>query len=121
MNVVQARRLAERNIARNPTSIVIKRIVDVDDGAGGSYKGEVELPAQTMRIFLSSMNQTKDVVGEGGQLQVQRWGLLAKWDADIQVDDKFEVDGRRFRVRSISLVRTGGVIVSHQVDLEEVS
>lgn len=121
MNAAQARRLTERNIARNPTSIVIKRIQDIDDGAGGSYKGEVELPAQTMRIFLSSMSQTKDIVGEGGQLQVQRWGLLAKWDADIQVDDKFEVDGRQFGIRSVSPVRTDGEIASYQADLEEVS
>lgn len=120
MNVAQARRLAERNIARNPTSIVIRRIQDIDDGAGGSYKGEVELPAQTMRIFMSGMSQQK-VVSEGGQLQVQRWGLLAKWDADIQVDDKFEVDGRAFGIRSIFPIRTGGEIVSCQVDLEEVS
>lgn len=121
MNVVQARRLAERNIARNPTSIVIKRIQDIDDGAGGSYKGEVELPAQVVRVFLSNLGQTKDVVGEGGQIQVQRWGLLAKWDADIQVDDKFEVDGRRFGIRSVFPVRTGGEIASYQADLEEVS
>lgn len=120
MNAAQARRNVERNIARNPTSIELKRIVDVDDGAGGSYKGEVELPAQTMRIFMSGMSQQK-VVSEGGQLQVQRWGLLAKWDADIQADDTFDVDSRQFRVRSISPARTGGQVVSLQVDLEEVS
>lgn len=122
MKASQARRLAERNIARNPLSVVIQRgVIEKPDGAGGTIIEPVMLPAQTMRIFLSAMSQTKDVVGEGGLIQVQRWGLLAKWDADIQVDDKFEVDGRRFGIRSIFPVRTGGEIASYQADLEEVS
>lgn len=120
MNATKVRQLAERSISRNPTSIVIRRAVDVEDGAGGSYKDKVALPAQTVRVFMSSMNQTKDIVGEGGQFQVQRWGLLTSWDADILVDDEFKIDGRQFRVRSISPVRAGGEIVSYQADLEEV-
>lgn len=123
MNVTQARRNAERQIARNPASIVINRLTETDDGAGGTIKTPVELPAQTVRIFLSAMSQTRTTgtVSEGGQIQVTRWGLLAKWDADIQVDDTFTHNGRRFRVRSVTPVAIGGQVVSRQVDLEEVS
>ena len=50
MNAAQARRNVERQIARNPSSIVIQRMREVDDGAGGSYRETVGLPAQTVRI-----------------------------------------------------------------------
>ncbi|HOB44153.1 MAG TPA: hypothetical protein PKH75_13425, partial [Bacillota bacterium] len=90
MNVAQARRNVERQIARNPTNIVIKRTQEVDDGAGGSYRETVELPAQTVRIFMSSM-QAQTVSKVGGQIQTQRWGLLATWDADIATGDEFQV------------------------------
>jgi len=141
MNVAQARRNVERQIARNPTNIVIKRTQEVDDGAGGSYRETVELPAQTVRIFMSSM-QAQTVSKVGGQIQTQRWGLLATWDADIATGDEFqvrewvflsptfpvyaiiltgEVDGRRFTVRTVSPASTGGAVTAIHADLEEVS
>ena len=89
MNAMQARRNVKRQIARNPTNIVIKRTQEVDDGAGGSYRETVELPAQTVRIFMSSM-QTQTVSKVGGQIQTQSWGLLATWDADIATGDEFQ-------------------------------
>lgn len=120
MNVAQARRNAERQIARNPTNIVIKRTQEVDDGAGGSYRETVELPAQTVRIFMSSM-QAQTVSKVGGQIQTQSWGLLATWDADIATGDEFQVDGRRFIVRTVSPASTGGAVTATHADLEEVS
>lgn len=120
MNVAQARRNVERNIARNPLSVIIQRgVIEKPDGAGGTIIEPVMLPDQTVRIFMSAMG-AQSTAKEGGQIQVQRWGLLAKWDADIQADDTFDVDSRQFRVRGISPVRTGGQVVSLQVDLEEV-
>ena len=120
MNAMQARRNAERQIARNPTNIVIKRTQEVDDGAGGSYRVTVELPAQTVRIFMSSM-QAQTVSKVGGQIQTQSWGLLATWDADIATGDEFQADGRRFTVRTVSPASTGGAVTAIHADLEEVS
>ena len=123
MNVAQARRNAERQIARNPSSIVIKRSREVDDGAGGSYRETVELPAQTVRIFMSTLAGTdaKDSTGLGGHIQTQRWGCLAMWDADIDKGDTFTHQGRQFRIRSISPASTGGQTTAIHADLEEVS
>jgi len=123
MNAAQARRNVERQIARNPSSIAIKRMREVDDGAGGSYRETVELPAQIMRIFMSTLAGTdaKDSTGSGGHIQTQRWGLLAMWDADIIRGDTFTHQGRQFRVRAISPASTGGQTTAIHADLEEVS
>lgn len=118
MNVVQARRNVARQIARNPTEIVITRMVEADDGAGGVVRKAVELPAQTVRIFVSSMSE-QCITKEGGQVQKQRWGLLAGWDADIQPGDMFQ--SGRFRVCGATRVTTGGEVASWQADLEEVT
>lgn len=123
MNAMQARRNVERQIARNPSSIAIKRSQEVDDGAGGSYRETAELPAQTVRIFMSTFAGTdaKDSTGLGGHIQTQRWGLLAMWDADVVKGDVFTHLGRQFRVRSISLASTGGQTAAIHADLEEAS
>ena len=123
MNAMQARRHVERQIARNPSSIVIQRTQEVNDGAGGSYRETVELPAQTVRIFMSTFAGTdaKDKGGVGGQIQTQRWGLLAIWDADIVKGDVFTHQGRRFSVRAVSPASTGGQTTAIHADIEEVS
>ena len=122
MNAAQARRNVERQIARNPSSIAIKRMREVDDGAGGSYRETVGLLAQTVRIFMSTFAGTdaKDT-GLGGHIQTQRWGLLAMWDADIDKGETFTHQGRQFRIRSISPASTGGQTTAIHADLEEVS
>ncbi|HHY47098.1 MAG TPA: hypothetical protein GX506_07360 [Firmicutes bacterium] len=121
MNPAIARRNVEKQIARNPTDIWIKRIVEMGDGAGGTIQQEITLPVQIVRIFLSSLGQTREIATEAVQMQVQRWGMLARWDADIQVGDTFTAQGRSFRVRGINQAATGGEVVALHVDLEEVS
>lgn len=123
MNAMQARRNVERQIARNPSSIVIQRTQEVSDGAGGSYCETVELSTQTVRIFMSTFAGTdaKDKGGVGGQIQTQRWGLLAIWDADIVKGDVFTHQGRRFSVRALSPASTGGQTTAIHADIEEVS
>lgn len=123
MTAMRARWNVERQIARNPADIVIRRTREVGDGAGGSYRETVELPAQTVRIFMSTFAGTdaKDSTGSGGHIQTQRWGLLAMWDADINKGDTFTHQGRQFRIRSISPASTGGQTTAIHADLEEVS
>jgi len=129
MNAMQARRNVERQIARNPSSIVIKRSREVDDGAGGSYRETVELPAQTVRIFMSSM-QAQTVSKVGGQIQTQSWGLLATWDADIATGDEFQTarpTGHRewvflsptFPVYAIILTGEATVVTTREAQLTE--
>ena len=47
--------------------------------------------------------------------------MLATWDADIATGDEFQVDGRRFTVRTVSPASTGGAVTAIHADLEEVS
>lgn len=119
MNATQAKRNVAWQIGRNPADIVITRTTETSDGAGGVTKKPKTLEAQTVRIFMSSSSE-QQIVNEGGQIQVQRWGLLASGDADIELDDVFTFDSRSFRVRSILPARTGGQTVALHVDLEEV-
>lgn len=121
MNPALARCLTERSIERNPAAIVIQRIAEISDGAGGTMRVPQDVPEQTVRIFVGALASAKDSTGTGGHVQVQRYGLLAKWDADIQEGDVFTYDGRQFRVHSITPVSTGGVRTALQAELEEVS
>lgn len=123
MDVEAARRRARLQIQRNPTDIWIQRKSVVDDGAGGVLAQEtVALSVQTVRIFSPIVRtQTKQVSSEAGQFQVQTWGLLAEWDADIQPDDRFSAMGRNFRVIETVPKHAGGGVVSLEVDLGEVS
>lgn len=123
MNPMQARRNVERQIASNPSSITIKRAREASDGAGGSRRETVELPAQVMRIFMSAFAGTdaKDKAGLGGHVQTQRWGLLAAHDADVAKGDEFTHQGRPFRVRAVSPAGTGGQATAIHADIEEVS
>ncbi|NPV80742.1 MAG: head-tail adaptor protein [Firmicutes bacterium] len=121
MNPAIARRNVERQIQRNPTDIWIKRIVEADDGAGGTIRQEIMLPVQTVRVFMGTYSQSKEIATEAVQMQIQRWGMLARWDADIQLGDVFTAQGRSFRIRDIDQVATGGDVIALHVDLEEVS
>lgn len=124
MNANQRRLLTLQAIARNSTGIVITRYPMIDDGAGGEYPDTQNLqilPVQNVRIFMSSFSEAQNRTNEGGQIQVQRWGLLAKWDADIKKNDIFAVKDQTFRVFDVNPVRYAGEVVSLQVDIEEVS
>lgn len=120
MNVMQARRNVERQIASNPSSIALRRSRDVSDGAGGSYRETMELPAQTVRIFMTAAAST-EAAGVGGHVRAVGWGLLGAWDADIAAGDEFAHRDRRFRVRSVNPASTGGQVTAIQAEIEEVS
>lgn len=121
MSIVEARRKAtEAVINLNPATIVLKRKARIPDGAGGWKDGEIELPPQTVRLFISSLRGTRETTSEGGQVAFQTLGLLARHDADIQRKDRFEYQGRSFTVTGFTPVSLGGEVVSIQAELEEV-
>lgn len=120
MNATQARRNVGRQIASNPSDIVIRRSREISDGAGGSYRETAELPAQTVRIFMTAAAST-EAAGAGGHVRAVGWGLLGAWDADIVAGDEFAHRNRRFRARSASPASTGGQVTAIQAEIEEVS
>ena len=124
VNVNQRRLLTIKNIALNPVSVTITRYPMIDDGIGGSHR-DTQNPqtilAQDIRVFMTSWGTPRTSTSEGGIIQVQKWGLLARWDADIEKEDEFTIDNQAFRVTEVNPVRCLGEIVSLQVDVEEVS
>ena len=124
MNVNQRRLLTLKGIARNPSSIVITRYPLVDNGLGGSYRDTQKpetLPAQDVRVFMTSWGSPRTSTSEGGVIQIQKWGLLARWDADIEKEDGFSIGNQTFRVADVTPIRYLGEVVSLQADVEEVS
>lgn len=118
--VALRREMTRRAIEMNPTPLALKRVGKMPDGAGGEIDGEILLPEQTFRLFISSYQATKDIVQEGGQLQINQVGLLALHDADIKRGDSFEQDGRKYKVERVTPVKLMGEVVSIQCVLEEV-
>lgn len=119
MNPTQARRNVRNHIIRNPTEVVIRRIQETDDGAGGVIRKEMALPAQIVRVFISGAQQ-QETTAVGGVAQKQRWGMLAEHDADIQVGDTLVHAGSRFVVRDANHASTGGEAVALHCELDEV-
>ncbi len=114
-----SRRLVKKQISRNPCHIVIKRQERVSTPGGGYKVVDKELDPQTVRIFLSSLH-AEQVSQTGGRFQVQKWGMLARWDADIKNEDTFEFSGRAFKVISLLPTSRNGQVTGYQVSIEEV-
>ncbi len=120
MDLNGRRKLTAKAIELSPSEIVLKRMMRVPDGAGGWLdEQEVDLPTQTFRIYLSG-NSSKDIVKEGGTLQINNREMLCAWDADIEIKDTFKLDGVNHRVEVVNPVRYLGEIVSLQCVIEEV-
>ncbi len=125
MTVDERRKITLDEIAKNPVTVTIHRVVKVDDGAGGWVPQESDLEAQTMRLFIMDRRRTEST-SEGGQQQLSQWGLLAAHNADIQhgtgVEDSFSLPERgKFLVKQVIPVLYLGEVVSKQVVLEELT
>lgn len=104
-------------ISENPTTITIHRTEYKDDGAGGRYKDERDLPSFVGRL-VPSKQQVQKRQNEAGEMQSSGWTLIAPWDADIRagsdVEDAFLVKGKLYRVtRAIKRAYQGEVYAVH--------
>lgn len=105
MNAIQSLRSgAARLISENPITVTIHRIEYKDDGAGGRYKEERDLPSFVGRLALSKQQVNKQQ-NEAGEIQSSSWMLIAPWDADVKagsgVEDTFIVKGKLYRIGRI--------------------
>lgn len=120
MDLTGRRKLTAKAIELSPSEIVLKRWMRVPDGAGGWLdEQEVNLPAQTFRVYLGS-SSSKDIVKDGGTLQINNREMLCPWDADVKIKDTFNLDGVNHRVAVVNPVRYLGELVSLQCVIEEV-
>lgn len=87
-----------------PLDIVLRREVLADDGAGGTTQQEQILISQTFRLDRSSGRGVQIVTTEAGTSLPERFRLVGDRTADVQANDEFEVDGRRFLVSHVHFV-----------------
>jgi len=120
MSTLKALRDAHgRLIAENPTEIKVTRTTYTRKSTGGRSKQETVLPAFTGRLVPRNL-QPEATQTEAGAQRVFDWTLLAPYDADLQVADRLEADGRTFRVVRVIERKLGGKVFAKQATLEEV-
>ena len=87
----------EKLINSNPTTITIKRKVEVDDGFGGTTIEDIEV-IETVAFY--DRKARREVVTDYGitYAGVTVTKILAKGDADIIKGDKFTVDDVGYKV-----------------------
>jgi hypothetical protein len=87
-------------IAADPVQVILTRYPRIDDGAGGWIKGAaVIVPAQTMRLipYKRRLSKLTDMVTPGEIPNVQ-YSLIARYDADVERYDEFELNGEALKV-----------------------
>ena len=104
MNNLYYKKYIEKAINLNPTVITIKRIQKVSDGFGGYIEQEIELPPQTVNIY-QKKSQREHISDSGttiGYYIANTEKMLCMGDADVLEGDKFEANGRKYRVSFIN-------------------
>lgn len=100
------RKNTEAFIAARPTSIVLSRRTDARTGAGGRTPVFTPLlRAQRFRIIAQNSGSGYTPTPDGTARRVE-FTLLGSWDADVQVGDQWEDQGRLWTVQDI--VQTNG-------------
>ncbi len=97
MNTRYYRKYIEKLINSSPVDIKIVRKKETDDGYGGVIIEEKEI---TETVTFYERKARREVVSDYGTTYtgVQVTKILAKHDADIQEDDTFEYEGKKYKV-----------------------
>lgn len=91
-------------VESEPVSIVLRREVETDDGAGGTKKAVQDLAAQTFRMDRSSNAGIRLVTTEAGTSVPESFRLVGPRGTDVEDGDDFEIDGRRFLVTHVHTI-----------------
>lgn len=120
MSTLKALRDAHlRLISENPTQVTVTRATYTRRETGGRAKQETTLPTFTGRL-LPRTSPPADRQTEAGARTTFAWTLLAPYDADLQVGDQLEADGRTYRVQRVIERQLGVQVYAKQALLEEV-
>lgn len=103
----------EKLINSNPTTIKIKRKVEIDDGFGGTIIEDIEV---TETVAFYDRKARREVVTDYGitYVGVTVTKILAKGDADIIKGDKFTVDDVEYKVLFVKSYKG----ICKQIELE---
>lgn len=89
-------------IRDDPTSIILGRTVKVAMPGGGHDYPKVSLPAQIFRL----VNQTnydglERSFNDDGEARKFIYTMLGEWNADVQINDVWEVSGVQYSVEGM--------------------
>lgn len=84
--------------------LILERPVKMKTPAGSWIQGEPELIGpQRFRLIPDKRRPSKpEIDNQEGSIPYQGWSMIGYWDADIQKDDEFELNGDRYKVVSIT-------------------
>ena len=97
MNTRYYKKYIEKLINSNPAEIKIKRKEETDDGYGGTIIKEKEV---NEIVTIYERKSRREIVTDSGIIYAGEkvTKILAKADADIQEGDKFEYEGKQYKV-----------------------
>lgn len=114
-------------INQNPAQIIISRVTNTDDGAGGWVPTTSTLASQTVRIYDSTVKDMSVLlVNDGGYHRSRIKKMIALWNADIEAEnetflDTFSHGGRDFKVVDVKDKTTQGFVCYKEVFIEEIA
>lgn len=110
------KRYIEKLINSNPTTIKIKRKVEIDDGFGGTIIEDIEV---TETVAFYDRKARREVLTDYGTtyIGVAVTKILAKGNADIVKNDKFIVNGTEYKALSVEPYKD----ICKQIELEVVA
>ena len=125
MNAIQSLRSGTaRLISENHITVTIHRVEYKDDGVGGRYKEEKDLPSFIGRL-VPLRQQIQKRQNEAGEIRVIDWMLVALWDANIRaggdVEDTFIVKGKLYRIDKVIERNYKGEVYAIHITAEEMS
>jgi len=83
-----------------PTDLILHRKAMVDDGAGGKEEGAPsDLPPQRVRV-VGVDNTAAFVTTEGRRIPIHK-RLVGMPDLDVELADRFDVEGRSYEVVNV--------------------
>lgn len=84
--------------------IILERPTKQKTGAGSWIEGQPEqIGPQRFRLISDKRRPSQpEVNNQEGSIPYQGWTMIGYWDADIQADDEFELNGDRYKVKRIT-------------------
>lgn len=101
--LLMQRRQTTAFINADVLEVSLQRFAPVTTAAGGTKRGApATVPLQRFRLVPASMRTpTPTAATEGGQVPIFPYVLVGRWDADVQENDEFQLDGRWYQVRKV--------------------
>ncbi len=118
-NNLYYKKYVEKVIQANPTPIIISRIQKISDGFDGWIEERVKLPPQTVSIYNRKFHRERlsDSGATIGYLSSTAEKLLCGSDTDIMQGDRFQNQGREYKVTWVHVYDD----ICKQVELEVIS